>query len=71
MITPANHAIARARGLWYFKDVWNIFLSKIGEHKKKVSPLNARSPGGTVPYLGKSGFSYCITFIKRLDEGLR
>ena len=37
---------------------------------KNVSPSERRAPG-TVPYYGKSGPGYCITSIKRLDEGMR
>ena len=68
MVTPTNHVIVR--GLWHFEDFRNIFLPNIGEDQKKVllSECGAR---GTVPYVGKSGSGYFITFVKRLDEGLR
>ena len=39
-----------------------------GENQKKILPFERGAPG-TVPYV-KSVSGYCITFIKRLDEGL-
>ena len=49
-------------------DFRNIFLPSIGEDQKKVL-LFEHGALDFVPY-GKSGPGYCITFIKRLDEGL-
>ena len=60
MLFPGLNYIAR--GLWYF-------LPNIDEDQKKVLPFERGAPG-TMPY-GKSGPSYCITIIKRLDEDLR
>ena len=51
--------------LWRFR---NVFQPNIGEDQKK-SPSEREAPG-TRPY-GKSGPAYCITFIKRFDDGLR
>ena len=53
---------------WHFGDFRNVFLPNIGEDQKK-SP-SEREASGTVPY-GKSGPSYYISFIKRLDDSLR
>ena len=71
MVTPNNHVIARAGftlswplALWDFR---NIFLPNTGEDQTKV--FYERGASGTVPYV-KSVPGYCITFIKRLDEGL-
>ena len=47
----------------------NYNFSKAGKDQKKSYHLSA-GPPGTVPY-GKSGPGYCITFMKKLDEGLR
>ena len=49
------------------RDFCNIFLPNIGEDQKQV--LYERGAPGTVPS-GKSVPGYCITFIKRLQEGL-
>ena len=43
--------------------------AKHRQRPKKVLPTERGAPG-TVP-CGKSGPGYCITFIQRLDEGLR
>ena len=51
--------------LWNFR---NIVLPNTGEDQKKILPFERGAPG-TVPYV-KSVPGYCITFIKRLDEGL-
>ena len=51
-----------AWGPWHFGD----FRVKT----KKSHHLSAGPLPVTVPYYGISGPSYCITFIKRLDEGL-
>ena len=52
-------------------DFRNIFLPEIGQDQKNSCHLRAGPLAGAVPYYGKSGPSYCITFTKRLDEGLR
>ena len=54
---------------WQFGDFYDIFLPIIGKGKKKVLPSEHGAPG-PLPY-GKSGPSFCIRFIKKLDEGLR
>ena len=48
-----------------------MFLPNIGEDQKKSHHLIVGPQGGTAPYYGKSGIGYFITFIKRLDGGLR
>ena len=58
-----------AWGPWYFENFRKMFLPNIGKEQKKVLPFE-RGPSGTVPY-GKSASGYFITFIKRLDVGLR
>ena len=74
MVTPSNHVIPSwtcigiVRGLWYFGGFRNIFLPNIGEDQKSLA-IWARGPG-TVSY-GKTVPGYCITFIKRLEDGLR
>ena len=57
---PDLHSLA----LWDFR---NIFLPNAGEDQKNV--LSERGAPGTVPYV-KPVPGYCITFVKRLDEGL-
>ena len=74
MVTPTNQVIARAgftlRGASGTLGIFcNIFLPNIDKDHKKVLPSERRAPG-TAPY-GKSGPGYCITFIKRLYEGLK
>ena len=66
MLLPSRVHIVR--GPWHFGDFRNILLPNIGKDQKKVFPIE---PGaaGSVPY-GKSGPGYCISFIKRLDDGL-
>ena len=59
-----------ARGPWHFGD-FHFFLLNIGEDQKKAHHMSSGPVIGTVPYYGKSGPSYCITFIKRLGEGLK
>ena len=54
-------------GPWHFENFCNIFLPNIGKEQKQNIAIRARGP---VPY-GKSGPSHCITFITRLNEGLR
>ena len=75
MVTPANRVIARAGftlcGPQALGDFHNIFLPILGEDQKTSNHLSAGLLAGTVLYYGKSGSDYCITFIKRLDEGLR
>ena len=41
----------------------------MGKGQKEVLPSEYGSLG-TLPY-GKSGHGYCITFIKRLDDGVK
>ena len=60
-----------ARGYGHSEDFRNIFQPNIGKDQKKLHHLSAGLLIGTVPYYGKSSPSYCITFIRRLDEGLR
>ena len=45
--------------------------ANIGEDRKKSHHLSSGPLAGTVTYYVKSGSGYCITFIKRLDEGPR
>ena len=40
---------------------------RIGEDQKKSHHLSAELLAGTVPFYGKSGPGYCITFIEKLD----
>ena len=49
-------------------DFCNIFLPNVSEDKK--SPTICALGPGTVPS-GKHGAGYCITFMKRLGDGLR
>ena len=67
MITPTNHVIAPGP-LLHFENFHNIFLPIIGEDQKSLT-IWAQAPG-TEP-CRKFGPGYCITFIKRLDKGLR
>ena len=75
MAPPTNQVIVRAeftlRVHKHFGNFCNIFLPNIGEDQKKSHHLSAGLLAGTMPYYGKSGPGYCITFIKRLDESLR
>ena len=51
---------------------WEIFAtssSQILVKAKKVLPSERRAPGSVL--YGKYGRGYCITFIKRLNEGVR
>ena len=50
---------------WHFEDSREVFLPNIGENQKKSHHLSAGPLASTVPYYGKSGPSYCITFINR------
>ena len=82
MDANTNHVITGriyCSGLWYIKDFFNIFLPTIFEDQKKSYHLSAEQSqhqkksshlSRTAPY-GKSGPRYCITFIKRLHDGLR
>ena len=54
---------------WQFGDFYDVFLPNIGKGQKKVLPSEHGAPG-SLRY-GKSGPSFCITFIKKLDKGLR
>ena len=54
-------------GPWHFGDFCNIFLPNIGKEQKKNKKTLLSEPGAL--FHGKSGPSYCITFIKRLNEG--
>ena len=73
MVTRSNHVIPgpdlHCPLLWYFGNFRNIFLQNIDEDQINVLPSELGGPG-TLPY-GKSGPGDRITFIKRLDEGLR
>ena len=48
-----------------------MFLSNIGEEQKKSYDLSAGPLTGIAPNYGKSGPDLFITFIKRLNVGLR
>ena len=74
MVGHSNHVIpgpdlhyAGPMALWGFLQHLSAKCRK--KQKKTNNTIRARVPG-TVRY-GKSGSSYCITFIKRLNEGLR
>ena len=73
MVTFTNHAIARAGSTllesWQFGDFYDIFLPNIGKGQNKVLPFEHGALG--IPPYGKSGPGFCITFIKKLDKGLR
>ena len=69
MLSPGRVDIALGR--WHFGDFRNIFLPNIGEDQKTSYDFSAGPLAGTAPYYGKSGPDQCITFIKRLDVGLR
>ena len=75
MVTLTNHVIARAgstlREPLAFGDFCDIFLPDIGKGQKKILPFEHGAPADTVLASGKSGPGFCITFIKRLNEGLR
>ena len=49
----------------HFEDFRNIFLLNIGEDQKKSHHLSVEPLASIVPYYGKSGPSYCITFVKK------
>ena len=72
---PTNRVIAGTAfplwGRWYFGDFRKIFLPNIDEDQKKSHHLGAGPLAVIVPYYGKSGSNYCITFIKSLDVGLK
>ena len=53
---------------WHFGDFCDIFLPNISEGQKKSYHLST-GPRHSAIY-GKSGPGYCISFIKRLNEGL-
>ena len=57
-----------ARGPWHFGDFCNIFLLNVSEDQKKSYYLSA---GPWHCAVWHKGASYCIMFIKSLDEGLR
>ena len=69
MLLPGRIYIAL--GPWHFGDFRNILLPDVGEDHKKSYDLSAGPLAGTAPYCGKSGLGQFITFIKRLDVGLR
>ena len=69
MLLPGRIYIALS--LWHFGDFRNIFLPNIGEDQKKSYDLSAGPLVVIASYYGKSGRGKCITFIKRLDVGLR
>ena len=70
--TPSYHVISQAaftlRGALGILEIFAISLLNVGEDQKKFHHLIAGFLAVTVPYYGKSGPSYCITFMKRLDE---
>ena len=65
MLFPGRIYIAR--GLWHLGHFCYIFLPNINEDQKKSFKGRALA---LEPY-SKYGAGYCITLIKRLDEGLR
>ena len=67
LLGPNLHVL----GPWHFGDFCNIFLPNIGEDQKTSHHLSAGPLAGIVPCYDKSDPGYCITLIKRLDEGLR
>ena len=73
MVTLTNHAIARAGStLHEVLAIWRFMRHVPGYYskgQKKVLPSEPGAPG-TLRY-GKFGLGYCITFLKRIDEGLR
>ena len=69
MLLPGRIYIAF--GPWHFGDFRNIFLPNIGEDQKKSYDFSSGPLAGTALYYGKSGPDLCITFIERLDVGLR
>ena len=75
MVTPFNQAIAgpdlHRADPSQFGGFCKIFLPSIGEDQKKSYDLSAGPLAGTAPYYSQSGPGQCITFIKRLYEGLR
>ena len=74
MVTPINHIIARAglklRGVLGTLEIFatSFCQMQVTDYQKKYHHLRAGLLAGSVLYYGKSGFSYCITLIKRLDE---
>ena len=75
MVTPTNHVIAgpdlyRAGSLAVWRFLQDL-SAKYRERPKKSIGLSAGPLGGSAPYYGKSGPGKCITFIKRLYDGLR
>ena len=76
MVTPINHAIVRAgftlREALGTSKIFATNYCQIYVKTEKMSHHQSAGPlAGTVPYYGKSGPSFCITFIKRLDKGPR
>ena len=80
MVMLTNHVIDRTKQvsrihcseplvLWRFSQNLLATVPSIGEGQKNVLPFELEALG-TVPY-GKSNPGYCITFIKRLHDGLR
>ena len=67
MLLPGRIYIAR--GPLALRGFLQHLLAKYKRRPKKVL-LSERGGPGTVPY-DKYGAGYCITSIKRLDEGLR
>ena len=74
MVTLNNHVIAQAgfllRGALGTVVIFATFFCQIYVKTKAISPFE-RGARGIVPHYGKSGPSYCITFLKRFDKGLR
>ena len=73
MVTRTNHVIALTGftlqgGPWHLGNFCYMFLPNNGEDKK--SPI-IRAQGSWHCAKGKSGPGYCITLIKKLDEGVR
>ena len=73
MVLLTNHVIAPAKStLREPLAIWRFLRHIPAEYRlrpKKVLPSKQKAPG-TLPD-GKSGPDFCITFIKKLDKGLR
>ena len=75
MVRPTNYVIAgpdlhRAGILARWRFLQDLSTKYRGRIKKSYD-FSAEPLPKTAPYYGKSGPNYCITFMKRLDVGLR
>ena len=70
LVTPTNHVIALAGftlcGALGTLKIFATSPPNIDEDQKKSHHLSAWPLAGPMQYYGKSGPSYCITFIKRI-----